>query len=236
MLIPHHVAIIPDGNRRWARKRGLPAFEGHRRGFDSLVAVSREARKMGIKILTIWGFSTENWKRTKKEVGYLMKLYARMIDQFLFEAKKDKVKIIHLGRKDRIPASLRRKIEQAEKETAGNQRYILNIALDYGGRDEICRAIARMLHLRGVSSRRRPASGWRATSEVSLTRCLDTAGQPDPDLIIRTSGEQRLSGFLLWQAAYSELYFSRKHLPDFNPKEFRKAIEKYARRQRRFGK
>ncbi len=234
MPVLSHVAIIPDGNRRWARKKGLPAFAGHRRGFETLVKISREARKIGIKILTIWGFSTENWQRTKKEVDYLMKLYSRMIDQLLPEAKQDGIKIIHLGRKDRLPLFLQQKIAAAEKETRTNQHYVLNIALDYGGRDEICRAIKswRAKHLRGVHS---------ATSEVNLTeqsfsRFLDTAGQPDPDLIIRTSGEKRLSGFMLWQAAYSELYFTDLFMPDFGPQEFRKAIEDYSQRQRRFGK
>lgn len=227
MPVPSHVAIIPDGNRRWARKRGLPAFAGHRRGFASLVKISREARKLDIKILTIWGFSTENWQRTKKEVNYLMKLYSRMIDQFLSEAKQDDIKIIHLGRKDRLPLFLQQKIAVAEKETRANQHYVLNIALDYGGRDEICRAIQRLA-----------SSGQRLAkfTEQDLVQLLDTAGQPDPDLIIRTSGEKRLSGFMLWQAAYSELYFTEKHMPAFGVKEFREAIQAYSQRQRRFGK
>ncbi len=225
MSVPHHVAIIPDGNRRWARKRGLPTFEGHRRGFDALVGISREARKLGIKILTIWGFSTDNWKRSKKEVGYLMKLYVRMIDQFLPEAKEDGVKIIHLGRKDRLPVGLRKKMEQAETETAVNRRHILNIALDYGGRDEILRAINYWLR-----------KGKTKLTEKRLSQLLDTAGQADPDLIIRTSGEQRISGFLIWQAAYSEFCFTKKHMPAFKRREFRQAIKEYSQRQRRFGK
>jgi len=227
MKIPQHIAIIPDGNRRWAKKRNLPTFEGHRRGFDTIVKIAKQARKMGIKILTIWGFSTENWQRSKKEVSYLMKLYELMIDLFLPEAKKEKIKIIHLGRKDRLPKSLLQKIEKAEKETINNQKYILNIALDYGGRDELIRAIQRLA-----------SSGQRLENltEKSFSQYLDTAGQPDPDLIIRTGGEKRTSGFLLYQSTYSELYFTNLFMPDFGPNEFKKAIEDYSQRQRRFGK
>ena len=233
MRVPKHLAIIPDGNRRWARKRGLPTFEGHRRGFDRAIEIVKKARELGIHTVTLWAFSTENWKRTKKEVSYLMKLYEIMIDKFLPEARKDRVKIIHLGRKDRIPQSLKKKIERAEEETKNYQAHVLNIALDYGGRDEILRAVIRMMdHLRG---------GRRDSSEVKLTeqefsQYLDTAGMPDPDLIIRTGGEKRLSGFMLWQCQYSELYFTKTLMPDFGPKELEKAIKDYSKRQRRFGK
>jgi len=228
--IPKHVAIIPDGNRRWARKKGLPTFEGHRRGFDSAVKIARTARKMGVRILTLWGFSTENWKRTKKEVSYLMKLYERMIDRFLPEARKDEAKIVHLGRKDRLPKRLAAKIKQAEKETQNYQKYVLNIALDYGGRDEIVRAIKEYLQ-----GGRADFSGAELTEE-EFGKYLDTAGRPDPDLVIRTSGEKRLSGFMLWQSEYSELYFSDLLMPDFGPKEFKKVIQDYSQRQRRFGR
>ncbi len=223
MKIPKHIAIILDGNRRWTRKRGLPKFEGHRRGFDAAVKIARAARKMEIHTLTFWAFSTENWRRSKREVSYLMKLYERMVDKFLPEAKRDKVKIIHLGRKDRIPKSLRKKLERAEEETKENKKYILNIALDYGGRDEIMRAIARIA---------------KRLTEEEFAEYLDTAKQPypDPDLIIRTGGEMRLSGFMPWQAEYSELYFTKTLLPDFGPEELEKAVKEYSKRQRRFGR
>jgi len=223
------LVIIPDGNRRWARKRGLPTFEGHRRGFDVAVEIWRAARKLDIHTLTLWAFSTENWQRTKKEVSYLMKLYETMIDKFLKEAKKNKTKIIHLGRKDRIPLNLRRKIEKAEKETRNYQRYILNIALDYGGRDEILRAIKKMQNEKGKRQN---------LTQEDFSRFLDTAGQPypEPDLIIRTSGEKRISGFLLWQSAYSEFYFEPSYFPDFTPEKLKKAIKEYSKRERRFGK
>lgn len=230
MKVPRHVAIIPDGNRRWARERGLPIFEGHRRGFDLAVKLARQARQMGIYCLTLWGFSTENWQRSKKEVNYLMRLYGVMIDKFLPDARKDKVKIIHLGRKDRLPKALVKKIKEAQEATENNQKYILCIALDYGGRDEILRAIQKMLTIH-----HKPFA-IRQLNEAYFAQFLDTAGLPDPDLIIRTSGEQRLSGFLPWQTVYAELYFPSCHFPDFTPDKFTKAIEEYSRRQRRYGK
>lgn len=222
MKIPKHIAIILDGNRRWARKRDLPKFEGHRRGFERTVKIVEASWKLGIHTLTLWAFSTENWKRSKREVSYLMKFYGRMIENYLKKAHKNKVRIVHLGRKDRIPQSLRKKIEKAEKETRDYQEHVLNIALDYGGRDEIVRAINR---LRANSK----------LTEEEFTKFLDTAGMPDPDLIIRTGGEMRLSGFMLWQSEYSELYFTKTLLPDFGPEELEKAVKEYGQRQRSFG-
>ena len=227
MKIPCHVAIIPDGNRRWAKTRGLPTFEGHRRGFDAIVKVARKARKMGIKVLTLWGFSTENWQRSKAEVAYLMKLYERMIDKFLPEAKKDEARIVHLGRKDRLPKRLLKKIKEAEEVTKNNKKHILALALDYGGRDEILRAITRMTN---------DKKHLEKLTEGRFAQFLDTAGLPDPDLIIRTSGEQRISGLFPWQAAYAEFYFEPSHCPGFTPAKFEKAIKEYSKRQRRFGR
>lgn len=222
MEIPHHIAIIPDGNRRWARERNLPTFEGHRRGFDSLVKVCRKSRKLGVKIMTVWAFSTENWKRTKKEVGYLMKLYEVMISSFLNEAINDHIRIVHLGRKDRINANLKNKIIDAENKTKHFKKYYLCIALDYGGRDEILRAVKQN----------------KILNETDLNAALDTASLPfpDPDLIIRTGGEMRLSGFMSWQNQYSELMFSEKYLPDFSPQDLTDSIKKFSDRKRRFGK
>jgi undecaprenyl diphosphate synthase len=226
---PKHVAVIPDGNRRWARRRKLPTLIGHRKGFDRAVEVVRAARKMGIHTLTLWAFSSENWNRTKREVNYLMRLYMRMIDDNLLEAHEFESQIVHLGRKDRIPKGLADKIAGAEEETKSYKKYILNVALDYGGQDEIIRAIKRWFE---VKHKKRKSIKAEEFSEY-----LDTGGQPHPypDLVIRTSGEQRTSGLLLWQAAYSEFYFEKKCFPDFTAAVFKRAVREYSRRKRRFG-
>ncbi len=226
--VPDHIAIIPDGNRRWARAQGLPTLQGHRKGFDRAVEVSRAARNAGIHTVTLWGFSTENWDRSKEEVNYLMKLYEKLIDDYLREAKKDDVKIVHLGRKDRISKTLLAKIVKAEKETDNNSKYVMNIAIDYGGQDEILRGVQKIISA-GV-----PAD---KVDKKLFESYLDTAGQPYPyvDLIIRTSGEQRISGFLAWQACYAEYYWEDGHFPDFTPEKLKAAILDYSRRRRRFG-
>jgi undecaprenyl diphosphate synthase len=220
--IPHHVAIIPDGNRRWANQKGLPTLIGHRNGFEALVKVARKSRELDIKVMTIWAFSTENWSRSKNEVSYLMALYNEMIGRYLDEAIKDEIRIIHLGRKDRISTGLRDKIFQAEEKTKDFDKHYLCIALDYGGRDEIMRAV----------------KDGTIKNEDDLSRALDTSmlPYPNPDLIIRTGGEKRLSGFLLWQCQYSELAFVDEYLPDFTPEKFTKCISEYSERNRRFGK
>ncbi len=220
--MPTHIAIIPDGNRRWAKERGLSTHEGHRAGFDALIKISRKSRNMGIRVMTIWAFSTENWKRSDEEVSYLMDLYSIMIDRYLKEAIKNEIRIIHLGRKDRISNKLRNKISAAEEDTKNFNKYYLAIALDYGGRDEIIRAIRKN----------------KINNEEELNRALDTSSLPnsDPDLIIRTGGEKRLSGYLIWQSQYSELEFVDKYLPDYTPEDFARTINEYAKRNRRFGK
>ncbi len=216
--IPNHVAIIPDGNRRWAKEKGKNTYEGHKKGFEQLTKIGKKARKLGIKILTVWAFSTENWKRTNEEISYLMKLYEIMIDKYLADALKDNIRIIHLGRKDRINEGLRNKINNIEEKTKEFDKYFLCIALDYGGRDEIERAVE--------------------IGKNNFVPHLDTKDLPfpDPDLIIRTGGEQRLSGFLLWQSQYSELVFEKKYLPDYTDSDFEKTINDFSKRQRRFGK
>lgn len=227
--VPNHIAIIPDGNRRWAKERGLPTFEGHRRGYEAGRKLVEKIRELGISTVTFWAFSTENWNRSKEEVGYLMKLYETFIDRNLEDALKEKVKIIHLGRKDRIPKSLLKKINQAEEKTKGFKEYYLNIALDYGGHDEIIRAIQRLKD-----------SNFKVQSLTAETfgQFLDTNSQPypNPDLIIRTSDEERLSGFMPWQSEYSEFYFADCYFPDFNEEELEKAIHEYAKRKRNFGR
>jgi undecaprenyl diphosphate synthase len=228
-IIPHHVAIIPDGNRRWAKEHGLPSLEGHRRGFDVAIKIGRKLRSMGVHTMTMWAFSTENWNRSKEEVSYLMKMYENFIEKNLREAMKEKIKIFHLGRKDRISKKLLERIRNSEEKTKDFNNYILNIALDYGGRDEIVRAIKRISD-----------SGFRIPdlTEENFPQFLDNANQPylNPDLIIRTSGEQRTSGLMIWQAAYAEYIFLKKHFPDVTDKDIEDSIGEYSARQRRFGK
>ena len=241
--IPNHLAIIPDGNRRWAKERGRPSLEGHKKGFDITPAIARAARDFGIHTLTIWAFSTENWQRSKEEVAYLMKLYGWFVDNNLKEAKKDDVRIIHLGRKDRIPVKLAEKIRRAEKETKDNKSNILNIALDYGGHDEILRAMERFT-ADVQSGKVDPKIIWQEEGKFHdkypyyfFKEYLDTRGQPYPyiDLLIRTSGEQRHSGLLPWQSVYAEYYWEKDHFPDFTPEKMRAAIIDFSNRHRRFG-
>lgn len=239
--VPDHIAIIPDGNRRWARARGRPTFEGHKKGFNITPQIARAAREMGVHTLTIWAFSTENWNRSDKEVAYLMEMYEWFIDQHLEEALEDDVKIVHLGRKDRVPRSLREKIIHAEKKTANNFSNILNVALDYGGHDEILRATEKLSTLRvenGELNLREEIGKYHDKYPIyRFSEFLDTAGQPHPyvDLVIRTSGEQRVSGLLPWQLAYAEYYWEPDHFPDFTPEKLRDAILDYSSRNRRFG-
>lgn len=227
--MPCHVAVIADGNRRWAREKGLPTIEGHRRGADNFVKLSRKAKEMGIKVFTLWGFSTENWSRAKEEVGYLMGLFELMLDREMKNAQKEETRIVHLGRKDRFSPSLLNKIREAEETTKHFTKYNLAIALDYGGKDEIGRALNRML------SAEEKKDGFTASD---LEKYLDTAAliQPNPDLIIRTSGEERLSGFMPLQSEYSEFYFTPAYFPDFGPKQLEEAVKEFIARARRFGK
>lgn len=222
-----HVAIIPDGNRRWAQKNGLPPLEGHRRGAKQLEEIAKTARELDIEVLTIWGFSTENFKRAQEEQKYLFELYIHSIDRLWNNALSDDVAFHHLGRKDRLPEKLITKLNQLEQKTAHNKKYHLNLALDYGGRDEIIRAVQKLAST-GVD--------LANLTEEQLSLHLDTNQQPDVDLIIRTSGEQRTSGYLPWQASYAEYYFTPLHIPEFTPDHFRSALDDYHRRQRRFGK
>ena len=226
--VPDHLGIIPDGNRRWARARGLYTLEGHKKGFERAIELSRAARDLGIHTVTLWGFSTENWDRSKKEVNYLMKLYEKLIDDYLEEAGKDGVKIVHLGRKDRIPKFLLKKIFFAEETTGENRKYIMNIAIDYGGQDDIIRATKEI-----VKDKIDPEK----ISKELFEKYLDTKGQPYPylDMIIRSSGEQRTSGFLLWQSSYAETYWLDCHFPDFSPDRLKEVLLDYSRRRRRFG-
>lgn len=227
-----HVAIIPDGNRRWARERGLPTIEGHRRGFARARELTKKSRELGIKILSLWAFSTENWKRSKDEVGYLMRIYEKWIDDYLTEAIEDEVRLKHIGRTDRIPPRLLAKIRSAEEKTKDFTKNILVLALDYGGQDEIVRGIRKMFQDKMFQDK----VDIQSIDEKYISSYLDTADIPNPDLIIRTSGEQRLSGFLLWASAYAELLFVKEHFPDFTCEKFAECIQSYQTRTRRFGK
>ncbi len=224
--VPKHVAIIPDGNRRWAKGKGLPIFAGHERmtSFDKIVPLLKEAKKLEIKYITFWAFSTENWKRSEKEIDYLFNLITKFSKKFEEYAIENKIRFRHLGRKDRIPKKLVSELEKLEEETKNFNELNVQACLDYGGRDEIIRAINKILK-----------SGVNEITENDFSHYLDSVSIPDPDLVIRTSGEQRTSGFMSFQSAYSELYFADVYFPDFGPKQLREAVEEFARRSRNFG-
>lgn len=224
--VPRHVGIIMDGNGRWAQARGLPRSAGHRAGTDNLRRVLRAAVEFGIPVLTIYAFSTENWGRPESEVKVLLSIFERMIDRELSELHEEGVQLRHVGRLERISPTLRQKVLDAIKLTEKNQRLILNVAFDYGGRDELVHAIRRIV-TDGVPAEQ--------VDEPLVSRYLCTAGLPDPDLIIRTSGEMRISNFLIWQGAYAEFYVTPSLWPDFDKDELYKALERYNQRERRFG-
>ena len=225
--LPQHLGILIDGNRRWAKSRNLPSFRGHLRGIQRVVEIVKYARKKGIKVLTLYGFSTENWKRDKKEVNYLMKLFTNFARKYAKEFHKLGIKFNHIGRKERLPNDLIKEIEKAEEATKDNKEMVLNIALDYGGRDEVVRAIKKI-----IQKKLKP---FEITEEVLMNN-LDTKGLPDVDFVIRTSGEMRLSNFLPLQATYAEFYFPKVYWPDFDKHQFDLALEEFQKRNRRFGK
>jgi undecaprenyl diphosphate synthase len=222
--IPKHLGIIIDGNRRWAKEKGLPTLEGHKRGLDAIRAVIEAARKRHIKTLSIFCFSTENWHRSKEEVDYLMDLMEQAVNDFFKKCSGQNVKLRVIGQIERLPKSIQKKIAEIEKETAGKEEMIVNLAMSYGGRVEIVEAFKNILK-KGI----KPDD---ITEEVIKENLWTT----DVDLIIRTGGEQRLSGFLIWQAAYSEILFVKKYWPDFSEADLDAALADYAARQRRFGK
>ena len=226
--LPNHVAIICDGNRRWAVEHNLPTLMGHKKGLESVQSALRHLRKRGVHTATLWGFSTENWDRPKKEVDYLMKLFEGAVDDFLQEAIDEKVKLIHLGRKDRLSPGLVKKIHEAEASTKDFTNHVLNIALDYGGRDEIVRGVNELIK-----------SGLKEElTEKSFNNHLDTKDQPYPnvDILIRTGGDFRLSGFMLWQMQYAELFFIPQTLPALTSGHIDEIIHDFMYgRERRFG-
>lgn len=230
MNVPQHIAIILDGNGRWAKKKGMPRNYGHARGSKNVETICEEAYKMGVKYLTVYAFSTENWSRPKDEVDALMKLLRDYMKTCLKTADKNRMCVRVLGDKTALDEDIRNRIEELEEATKDNDGLCFQIALNYGSRDEILRAVRRL----GADC----ADGKVVPEEIDTSlfeSYLDTHGIPDPDLMIRTSGEQRLSNYLLWQLAYAEFYFTDVLWPDFTKEELIKAIEYYNNRDRRFG-
>ena len=227
MHSPLHVAIIMDGNGRWAKERGLPRLAGHKAGGENIRPAVKLFAAHGVKYLTLYAFSTENWNRPVQEVSGLLGLLGRRIDQETQAFHEDNVRLVHIGRVDRLSKRIRQKMESAVEFTANNTGLTLCLAFDYGGRDEIVRAVRRIA-ADGIALDR--------IDETVFERYLYSSGIPDPDLLIRTGGEIRLSNFLLWQTAYSEFYFTPVLWPDFGSKEVEEALSEYSRRQRRFGR
>jgi len=227
-IVPNHIAIILDGNRRWARARGIPTLAGHKAGFDAGLKIARASREWGVHTFTVWGFSTENWDRSPEEISYLVKLFWKMVKVVDKEAVRDDIRFVHLGRKDRLPKDLVAYIRKIEEKTKNNKSHVFNVALDYGGHDEILRAV------KGIVSDKVPAA---KIDEKLFASYLDTGDQPYPyvDLFIRTSGEQRTSGLMPWQLNYAEYYWELVNLPDMTPRTLADIILDYSRRRRRFG-
>jgi undecaprenyl diphosphate synthase len=224
--LPRHIGIIMDGNGRWARRRHLPRNLGHRAGVRAIRPVMEACDRLGVHILTVYAFSTENWGRPRSEVSALMRLFEETIDREIDELHANGVQVRILGRREELSERLQHKIQRAEALTAQNTTAVLNVAINYGGRAEIVDAV-RDMAARGVD--------LTALDESQLARNLYTAGVPDPDLIIRTAGEMRTSNFLLWQAAYAELYVTETFWPDFGDGELREAIAAFSERERKFG-
>lgn len=224
--VPQHIAIIPDGNRRWAQEHHVPLLQGHKRGVEVFEAIGDAALERGVRYVTFWGFSTENWSRSKREVAYLMKLFRWVFTNKIDDLNKKNIRINVLGRMEAFSKELQRMMRAAIRITRHNTRGVMNLALNYGGRAELMDMVKKAISLK---------LSPQAVTEKRLSGLLYSPEIPDPDLIIRTSGEQRLSGFLPWQGAYSELYFSKKYWPDFTAKDLDRALEDYRRRQRRFG-
>ncbi len=231
MNIPHHVAIIMDGNGRWAQKRGLPRTAGHKAGGETLKKVLPYLKKRGVKVVTLYAFSSENWARPKEEVDTLIKLFREYLNGDIAELKKHKARVSFIGDRNKFPADIAQKMNALELETETNKDFHVVLALSYGARDDMVQAIKQIVGQAVIGM----IKGDEITHEL-ISETLSTHHIPNPDLIIRTSGEQRLSNFLLWEAAYSEFYFPKVHWPDFNETEIDKALEVYAYRNRRFGK
>ena len=222
--LPLHIAIIMDGNGRWAAARGLPRSAGHREGAQAVRRTLEAARDMGIKYLTLYAFSTENWTRPKEEINTLMQLLERTLDEYQKSAQKADYRVLVSGERERLPAGILAKMDELVRSTESNKGLTVHLALNYGARQEIVHAVNQILK-----------EGLAEVTPQDISRRLYQPEIPEPDLIIRTSGEQRLSNFLLWQAAYSEFYFTSVLWPDFNKEELQKAVDAYRARKRRFG-
>ncbi len=229
-LLPQHIAIIMDGNRRWARERNLETKLGHKEGAENLKRIAKYANKIGIRYLTVYAFSTENWKRTKEEVGALMLLLQKYVEDFLTDKNMDNIKINILGDISKLDNGLQKSIQRIVEKTSSNTGLTLNIAFNYGGRDEIVKATQKIAT--------KVKNGEIQIDEINedlVSNSLYTAGQPDPDLLIRPGGEQRISNYLLWQLAYTEFLFIPKYWPDFTEKDLDDAIQTFENRNRKFG-
>jgi len=224
--IPYHVAIIMDGNGRWANSRSLKRTEGHQEGAKVIPNIVKTFGQNGVKMLTLFGFSTENWGRPRSEVEAILSLAKDFIDEHLEELHEENVKLKHLGSLEKLPYWLKNRIQYAVKKTRNNTSMTLNIAFNYGGRADIISAVKQLI-TEGIET--------NEITEFSISNRLATAGLPDPDLLIRTGGENRLSNFLVWEATYTEYYFTETLWPDFGPSDIEKAILEYGKRQRRFG-
>ena len=227
--LPKHIAIIMDGNRRWAKKNNLDVPQGHKEGAENLKRIAKFANKLGIKYMTVYAFSTENWKRTKEEVGALMKLLKFYIMDF-FKSYDENIKIRVIGRVEDLPKDIIAEIKKVEEKTKNNTGLVLNIAFNYGGRDEITTAVKKI-----AEKVKNNELDINDIDESVVSNNLYTAGQPDPDLLIRTSGEERISNFLPWQISYSEFVFTEKYWPEYGEKELLESIQVYQKRTRRFG-
>lgn len=227
----NHIAVIMDGNGRWATKRGLPRTAGHKKGAEVVVQIAKAAKEFGVKYLTLYAFSTENWKRSPEEIGALMQLLRQYLDKNFKELEQNDVKIRFIGERYMLDADIVEKMERLEQNTAENKSLVLQIALSYGSRQEIlntAKEIAERVKNGDIQ--------LQDIDEQTFSAMLYTGGVPDPDLLIRTSGEQRISNYLLWQIAYSELFFTKTLWPDFAKEEFKSIIENYQTRERRYGK
>ncbi|MDD5382615.1 MAG: isoprenyl transferase [Candidatus Margulisbacteria bacterium] len=224
--IPQHIAIIMDGNGRWAKERGLPRIAGHREGAESVRAVLKACVEFGVKYLTVYAFSTENWRRPQEEVDFLMELFSATIDRELDELMAEGVKLNFLGRLARFSPEIQAKMKKAADKTAENKRITVSVMLNYGGRAEIVDALRQMTNDKLANEQ---------INEENISKYLYTCGIPDPDLLIRTANEMRVSNFLLWQIAYAEIYVTPVYWPDFRREQLKEAIEDYQKRVRKFG-
>lgn len=227
MKIPNHIVLFPDGNRRWAKQKGLASLLGHKKGYENLLDFSQWCKNKGVKVLTAYGFSTENWNRSKEEVDYLMKLLESCLIDNLAKYDKEGVRVRVIGQRDRLPKSLQEAIKKTETATKNNSNLFLNLAISYGGKWDILNAVKKIIQS-GISADK--------IDEKLFEEYLSTVGLPAPDLVIRAGGEMRMSNFVLWQAAYAELYFSPKMWPEFTEQDLDIALAEFDKRSRRFGK